>query len=447
MRKLTAIILLQLIIKTLYGVSPLSLTSTNDYLWCTGSAPYRIEGYGSGSVTTNYVDRGEDIAFLTECRYERDFAVGTLSPAWNPYEPFEGYGGHSPFPGLAPNHLDALYLLTDYSYANPSMSTNGVGVCFVYGDAALTDGLLDIGNTSDPTNVMLRAMRGTVPHSRSFVYRIGNGLVTPVVAHSIFGLYKDFRDNDGITFRQQQRCDGYVSRSLHGGEQTYARVVDGTHYEIAYSETPPSIAYYTNTTASSTSSLYRDYVTISKNKNSMYDGRTLLDEVETYSRASGEIWHNGLSGQYITFHAYYSNKIDRISAVAAIRVNRTKSYRYNTNMASTTADVVVTNTVILAPISVTSLGYDDNGRPRYSVGVTQPGIGNAIIDWMGLHYPGQDADGTFAALPYPARPPSRYDDIWHYSINGNTVTDDLSVECIGIYGIIKMIYHAREILD
>lgn len=428
----------------LLSLSALSLASTNDYIWTTGAAPYRITGYGSGSAATNCIDRGEDVAFLVECSRERRWAA---QAAWAArHEAITGIYGCAPFPGLFPDGHDLTYVFLDSSYANPYMATNAIASGgFVHDDAILISSPKDIGNQSDGESIAGHVFAGPVPYARAWNYRSSHGWRAPIAATSIFAVYKDFHDNDGITFRQAQRCNGTAYRWRHKEEHRYVQAADASHYTTAYTNSSYTTTG-TNLAESVTEGLYRERVTILKRTDAMYDAGALIASETGYDVDDTEGWNKGLDGHHIHFHSYFSNRISRISSVAACRVKRAKRIRYGTaSGSSTVTDIVVTNTVVLAPVQTTFRGFADDGGPVYSIKTDVPELSNAIIDFLGVLHPSEDLYHTFQSLPYPDPLPARHPDIWHQTYNSNDVEDSIDVKIIGIYGILKMQFNAREL--
>lgn len=428
----------------LLSLSALSLASTNDYIWTTGAAPYRITGYGSGSAATNCIDRGEDVAFLRECVFERRCCASLVSDStYARAVPDRTY----PFPGLSPSRDDASHLfIASFSYDFNSVLRPLAGCCTYTSDNIQTD-MRAIGQhpmddydieTNVFRNVQAAFPREPIYRTRSDSPSIGLYVISAV---NIFALYNDFCRNDSLMFKQDEWVSGALDREYRKTDHSSPRFSFAEMRYVTTNYTTAAVAYATNAT-DKTTHYYRDTVSVDKHHYAFYDGKAELDAATGSSVSSVEGWNNALTNSYIRFHSYFSNKIDRITAFAALRVSRNTF----TTVDGTTTNHAITNAVVLAPVECRRIGPAEDGGPRFAVGVAMPDIATSAVDMLGLLHPGELEMQTFDAIPHPQKPPPRpgYTSR-HQVVAQNSITDNLYVSLIGVYGVVSIIYNAREL--
>lgn len=432
---------MNLIASILLAVSQLSLVTTNDYHFLTGAPPYRITGYGCGSVTTNLVDRGEDIAFLYEAVLERNLATDILRGINDEAYSLRIEEAPRPFPQLFQYGVDAMRLFMTAWGENLAMSSDDPLACSRYDESQLISSKKIIDYTTDDKLIISNlCVNGRIPQSRSPIYldhSTNNFSRRAIRGSQIFGLYKDLHENDALFFAHNCYATSTVERVVIDNEGIEAlgyfgdRILTNTEEHV--------VRVYTNFNAGAINPYYLDSKDGTRLNRADYAGETLLQEYRTYSTTGTEQYLNG-GNTLIRFHSFFSNKIERVKAFAAVRV-----YRHSF---SNSAHTVAKDVIVLCPLNARRVDDHPDGGPQYSVDIQMPALALSCVDLTGVEYSSVDFDRRWPRIEYPPHPvpPPGYEYMNVYSAQSG-LQEILMVRVLKIYGIAKMIYRAREIRD
>lgn len=438
--------------------SALSLTSTNEYFWTTGAAPYRIIGQGAGSSKTNLVNRGEDVAFLLECAYERNMVVADVLYRIISSEDYglsfsdRRYNRH-PFPSSAVSLDRVIYLLHTETYANGGMSTNNVsGSCFVYDPKNLISSITFAGTgTVSRADAMTNMfVNGEIPYARHAAY--DKSLRHRVIrAGEFFDLYTDFHTNNAAAFEHNLRGKS-VSRQLDESNSYHAGDYYNNGGEGAWSDpVTRSSSYVTITTNGTAQSVFQPSYTVSehysKYKTTGWNGQIPEGGTQNgFEYLSPEYWSNPKDSAYIKFHPFMSDMLEEVRTFGLFRL--THRFRYNTGgtFSSPTTNIVTRDVLVLKPLQSTRMEPDDDEGPRFAIDVEMPKDADDVVRFVGEEYPAGKIQGM---VPEPDNPkPLQYTSSGRYATSNHTTGSEiLSVTLSAIVGVAKIKYRAREIKE
>jgi len=436
------------------AVSQLSLCSTNDYLWCTGSCPYRIIGYGCGSLTTNLVDRGEDMAFIAEAGLERHNIP--ISSEEYDYDVIKA--NNRPYPGLAEEFPNATATSPWYQweskYRDRGLGDYGNFISCVYDESKITGSMVDCGPYVNITGVsadndyvasnIFKSAKIDAPRSPIYWTKDTNRWQRLILrGDQAFGIYNDLHLNQGLCFHHSPFCGGgSISHSLI--EREGLRDTNpswGVISPAAYHE-GPNVTESTNREDSAFIPYWSDSCTGTKYRQADYDGQELICEAKLYGVTSEENYSKSVSNTYIRFHSYLSNKVDRLKTFAAWRVRRST---YSSTGLNNVVEVEV-DRIVLAPLAATRISDADDGGPRFSISLNMPSDAHNVAMFAGASFPSETFDQKFRSLEYPDIPtPTPGSSYKNTYVKQSSIDEVIMVRLLRIYGIAKIIYHAREL--
>lgn len=433
--------------------SALSLTSTNEYFWTTGAAPYRIIGQGAGSSKTNLVNRGEDVAFLWECAREREHVVMDSTPIVSSEAYSSSYTNNyqRSFP-TAVTDTDFRRLFYTRWGENPCMRTNGLYCSFAYVPSKLVTSIVHAGTgTVSRVEAMTNMfVNGEIPCVRTATYEksLGHRVIR---AGEFFDLYTDFHTNNAAAFEHNLRGKS-VSRQLDESNSYHAGDYYSNGGEGAWSDpVTRSSSYVTITTNGTAQSVFQPSYTVSehysKYKTTGWNGQIPEGGTQNgFEYLSPEYWSNPKDSAYIKFHPFMSDMLEEVRTFGLFRL--THRFRYNTGgtFSSPTTNIVTRDVLVLKPLQSTRMEPDDDEGPRFAIDVEMPKDADDVVRFVGEEYPAGKIQGM---VPEPDNPkPLQYISSGRYATSSNTTGSEiLSVTLSAIVGVAKIKYRAREIKE
>ena len=416
-----------------------TLRDASEYHYLTGSIPYQVRG----EVLANAIIRGEDMAFLTECMYERKNVRGALMDSAYPIAPAD-----RPFPRYLMTFTPGPYLIgSTMSDGNTAMSTNSVAMACTFAPSSLYTG---DGKQVDTNGVQRYAGNfgreiaamwtgGEIPCTREGDYDHVTGFGRLPRRATLLHYLADFTNNTGVCFDNYTRTD----------TNTFERMEARTAYHYVYnvkadgSWTTTSTTNYrwqvsaTNTFAGGAfAPFYRELKTLETFVTYGFNGATQLAAEDCYSEQETELFYRrALYDLYVEFAGpIATNAIQDIRLFGVYEVN-------NTLTITGRVDTLVKARYI-APLTYADRPRRDGHGKMYTVTIAWPDMAERLVTASGATPPGGYNLGAAVGID---RTVPEHTSSGLYDRNGprRSGTIDLTVQLVGVVGLADILYHAR----
>jgi len=445
-------------IATLLAVA-LSLSSTNDYVWTTGAAPYKVVGVGIGSTCSYSALRGEDAAFLIEMSQERlqthallgyDDIAGDITQTLYPF----------PVPPLA--RLQRLYYIlnTDKTYWNYLMNTNAPCLCSSSG--GLLSSKKYIGDfTSTPlryeitTNVFIGCVAPTIRNA-PYVNNTSNLLFRALSLSVITNIYCDYKLNTYITFG-----DGSTGTVLGKRLHCVGGYYDTTSVENEYANFPRSFSdegweYYedSHSTQIETNTaeyavlvpMYEVFFSATKRSATGWHDKSAVSNARGTSIISSESWRSAISTATIEFHHSITGRIVSIHPYALYRVSKYVSYPTTTEPPHSYTNYYERSAYVIKPLEdVRDIGIGGNGGQLFSVSLPMPSSAVDVGVFVNIKWPTHEEVSDRLSYPsYPSTVPGYNGYVMTINDSG-TSTSRVEIRPVYVFGLAEIEWNAREL--